>query len=94
VPVPASLPLRRTSHTAGDEGGCNGGEDHGLLSLEVVAQAGSLEEARGMLEGIDVAIVDLGLPDGYGGDLIRDLREANPRASENPVPANFREHHF
>jgi PAS domain S-box-containing protein len=48
--------------------------------LEVVAQAGSLEEARGMLEGIDVAIVDLGLPDGYGGDLIRELREANPQA--------------
>jgi hypothetical protein len=35
--------------------------------LEVVAQAGSLEEARGMLEEIDVAFVDLGLPDGYGG---------------------------
>jgi DNA-binding NarL/FixJ family response regulator len=62
--------------------------------LEVVAQTGSLEEARGMLEGIDVAFVDLGLPDGYGGDLIRDLREANPRASEIPVPANVREHYF
>jgi DNA-binding NarL/FixJ family response regulator len=33
-----------------------------------------------MLEGIEVAVVDLGLPDGYGGDLIKELREANPRA--------------
>src|SRR5918992_2598 len=46
--------------------------------FEVVGQAGSLEEARGMLQEatqpIDVALVDLGLPDGYGGNLIRDLR--------------------
>ena len=48
--------------------------------FEVVAQAASLSEARGMLEGIDVAVVDLGLPDGYGGDLIKALREANPQA--------------
>jgi hypothetical protein len=36
--------------------------------FEVVAQAASLSEARGMVEGIDVAVVDLGLPDGYEGD--------------------------
>ena len=54
--------------------------------FEVVGQAASLSEAREMLgaqpvaEQVDVAVVDLGLPDGYGGDLIRDLREANPRA--------------
>src|ERR671915_367340 len=48
--------------------------------FEVVAQAASLSEARGMLEGIDVAVVDLGLPDGYGGDLIKALREAKPPA--------------
>ena len=48
--------------------------------FEVDAQAASLSEARGMLEGIDVAVVDLGLPDGYGGDLIKALREANPQA--------------
>jgi PAS domain S-box-containing protein len=46
----------------------------------VVGQAGSLDEARGMLHEVDVAIVDLGLPDGYGGDLIRELRTGNPRA--------------
>jgi PAS domain S-box-containing protein len=51
--------------------------------FEVVGQAGSLAEGREMLEGeepVDVAVVDLGLPDGYGGDLIKDLREAHPQA--------------
>ena len=52
--------------------------------FEVVEQAGSLAEVRKMLEEgaseADVALVDLGLPDGYGGDLIKELRAANPRA--------------
>src|SRR5918995_297705 len=51
--------------------------------FEVVGQAGSLAAARRLLaEGIpvDVAVVDLGLPDGHGGDLIEDLRAANPEA--------------
>jgi len=56
--------------------------------FEVVAQAASLSEARGMLEGIDVAVVDLGLPDGYGGDLIKELREANPQAQALVLSAN------
>ncbi|HEU4793334.1 MAG TPA: response regulator transcription factor [Nitrolancea sp.] len=44
----------------------------------VVAQAGSLDEARGLLnEEIDVAVVDLVLPDGNGATLVRDLRAAN-----------------
>jgi DNA-binding NarL/FixJ family response regulator len=29
---------------------------------------------------VDVAVLDLGLPDGYGADLIKELREKNPRA--------------
>ena len=45
----------------------------------VVAQAGSLAEARRMLEGVDVALVDLDLPDGQGVDLVRELRAANPQ---------------
>lgn len=52
--------------------------------LRVVAQAGSLSEARGKVNdgnGFDVAVLDLGLPDGNGMDLISDLREANPDAS-------------
>jgi DNA-binding NarL/FixJ family response regulator len=51
--------------------------------FEVVGQAGPIAEARGMLEErqpIDVALVDLGLPDGYGADLIEALREAHPQA--------------
>jgi DNA-binding NarL/FixJ family response regulator len=57
--------------------------------FEVVAQADSLEEARGMLDEIDVAVADLGLPDGYGGDLIRELREANPRAQALVLSASL-----
>lgn len=52
--------------------------------LRVVAQAGSLAEARDKMDGerdFDVAVLDLGLPDGNGMDLIGDLRRANPRAS-------------
>jgi DNA-binding NarL/FixJ family response regulator len=48
--------------------------------LRVAGQAGSLAEARTMLGEFDVAVVDLGLPDGFGGDLIRELRAANPHA--------------
>jgi DNA-binding NarL/FixJ family response regulator len=47
--------------------------------LEVVAQAGTLAEARRALEGVDVAVVDLDLPDGSGVELIGELRAANPR---------------
>ena len=48
--------------------------------LEVVAQAGSLDEARrcAAMVDFDVAILDLGLPDGNGADLIGALRETNP----------------
>jgi DNA-binding NarL/FixJ family response regulator len=48
--------------------------------LEVVAQAGSLAEARSHAVSVrcDVAVFNLGLPDGNGADLIADLREANP----------------
>jgi DNA-binding NarL/FixJ family response regulator len=46
--------------------------------LEVIAQAGSLAEARIMLEGVDVALLDRGLPDGDGLKLMWALREANP----------------
>lgn len=48
--------------------------------LKVVGQAGSLAEARTMLEGVDVALLDRGLPDGDGLGLMGPLREANPGA--------------
>ena len=59
--------------------------------LEVVGQAGSLEEAREVLkaEPVDVAIVDLGLPDGYGAELIQDLRGANPEAQALVLSASL-----
>ncbi|QIN80637.1 response regulator [Rubrobacter marinus] len=47
--------------------------------FEVVAQAGTLDGARAAIgRGIDVALVDLMLPDGNGADLIAELRETNP----------------
>ena len=61
----------------------------GEPGFTVVGQAGSLAEARTMLDGIDVAIVDLNLPDGYGGDLIREMRDANPHAIALVLSAYF-----
>jgi DNA-binding NarL/FixJ family response regulator len=52
-------------------------EDDGFV---VAGDAGSLAEARTMLDGIDVAIVDVALPDGDGMDLIPELRAANADA--------------
>ena len=50
--------------------------------MTVVAEAGSLAEARRMLGdlpgGADVAVLDINLPDGTGLDLVGELREANP----------------
>ncbi|MBW3633592.1 MAG: response regulator transcription factor [Chloroflexi bacterium] len=51
--------------------------------VTVVAQAGSLVEARAALAetAIDIAVVDLGLPDGDGVEFVADLRAANPDAA-------------
>ena len=51
--------------------------------IDAVAQAGSLAEARGVLAGdeeVDMAVLDLDLPDGYGADLIKDVHAACPDA--------------
>jgi DNA-binding NarL/FixJ family response regulator len=48
--------------------------------LEVVGVKGSLSEARTMLKGVDVALLDRGLPDGDGLELLSELREMNPDA--------------
>jgi DNA-binding NarL/FixJ family response regulator len=55
--------------------------------LTVVAQAGSLAEAREVLREahedgleVDVAIVDLELPDGFGTEFIEELLTDNPNA--------------
>ena len=53
--------------------------------LKVVAQAGSLAETRKLLEEeaelgvVDVAMVDLELPDGSGVDFISELHEIRPQ---------------
>ena len=51
--------------------------------FEVVGRPASMAEVRALdtSGGFDVAVVDVRLPDGDGTDLIRELREANPRAS-------------
>ena len=48
--------------------------------FELVGQAASVAEARALLAKAEVAILDLGLPDGSGADLITELRSANPNA--------------
>jgi DNA-binding NarL/FixJ family response regulator len=47
--------------------------------IELLAKAGSLLEARAQAARVelDVAVLDLGLPDGDGADLIADLRRAS-----------------
>src|SRR5215212_5437745 len=61
--------------------------------IEVVAQAASLAEARGKLSGVDVAIIDRGLPDGDGLELISELGEASPGAKVLVMSATVEEAH-
>jgi RNA polymerase sigma factor (sigma-70 family) len=51
--------------------------------ITVVAHAGSLAEARAALmeTEVDLAVVDLGLPDGDGVELVADVRAANPNGA-------------
>jgi DNA-binding NarL/FixJ family response regulator len=53
---------------------------NGQSDIELLAQVGSLAEARDHAAkfDFDVAVLDLGLPDGNGADLIADLRRSNP----------------
>jgi len=53
---------------------------NGQSDIKLLAKAGSLAEARdhaAMFE-FDVVVLDLGLPDGHGEDLIADFRRSNP----------------
>lgn len=57
--------------------------------LTVVGQAESLAEARELLHGVDVAVLDLALPDGDGIALIAELRAASPGAEVLVLSANL-----
>ena len=66
--------------------------------LTVVARPRSLSEAREDLQSaehaVDVAIVDLNLPDGSGTDLIRELRNYLPRATALVLSATTDQKHL
>jgi DNA-binding NarL/FixJ family response regulator len=64
--------------------------------LEVVAQAGSLTEAREVLvEGhLDVAVLDLALPDGDGRELFGELPRTNPGISVVVLSATIEAGHY
>jgi DNA-binding NarL/FixJ family response regulator len=49
--------------------------------FDVVGQAGALASASQFQEPVDIAVVDLGLPDGDGVNLVHELRTRNPHAS-------------
>jgi two-component system, NarL family, response regulator DevR len=53
---------------------------NGQPDIKLLAQAGSLAEARDHAATFefDVVVLDLGLPDGHGEDLIADFRGSNP----------------
>ena len=59
---------------------CQACLEFGEVVQQVVGEAATLAEARGMLDDVHVALVDLGLPDGDGSDLIAELREVEPNA--------------
>lgn len=60
--------------------------------FSVVAQAGSIEEAKEILsssDGIDVAVVDLGLPDGDGVALVEEFSTAKSGVSTLVLSASL-----
>jgi DNA-binding NarL/FixJ family response regulator len=63
--------------------------------LEVVAQAGSLAEAKELLDaGLDVAVLDLSLPDGDGRELIGELHRVNAEISVLVLSVTLRPGHL
>lgn len=51
--------------------------------ITIAGEAGSLAEAHAVLSGtaVDVALVDLDFPDGFGLDILEDLYDRNPGAA-------------
>jgi DNA-binding NarL/FixJ family response regulator len=63
--------------------------------LSVVAEAGSLAEARSRLASreIDIAVVDIDLPDGSGLDFVSDVNREFPEAGVIVLSASVDPHH-
>jgi DNA-binding NarL/FixJ family response regulator len=65
--------------------------------LIVLSQAGSLSEARAKLPEsagmVDIALVDLQLPDGNGVEIVRDVRSANPEGQVIVLTADTEKRH-
>jgi DNA-binding NarL/FixJ family response regulator len=63
-------------------------------NLRVVAAVGSLREARPVLaQGVDLMLVDLGLPDGDGVELIREARRTAPKTRAMAITVFADEQH-
>jgi DNA-binding NarL/FixJ family response regulator len=60
----------------------------------ISAEAASCAEAHAHGAGADVALVDLGLPDGDGVTLIRELRAARPSLAVLVLTASSDEHEY
>jgi len=57
--------------------------------ISEVRQAGSVKEARALLDGVAVAVVDLGLPDRDGAVLIEELSKSEPRITTLVLSASL-----
>lgn len=55
----------------------------------VTGQAGTLAEAREFVDGVDVAVVDLGLPDGDGIELVEDFSSRRPSVATLVLSASL-----
>ncbi len=66
--------------------------------FEVVGQVGSVDEARklpgGLLKDVEVAVVDLALPDGDGLELIEDLSSNEPQTMTLVLSASLESGRF